>query len=181
MSGGRRDVSNCWARRAIDAASSIDGIRTRLRAALLHRRRGGWRAGSHISMRFVCGSAVVTPGAPPHHPAPRHRRHHHPGSITSSQRGLREEDKPDRRVCRALFALRSCFCGLCKVCKSLRHTFMLRFFFFLFYVASPTINTPKSTVSSSGRVHCHPDRDLRGSLMIQQQLLRCDSTPPTVT
>lgn len=44
LSGGWRDVSNCWERRAIDALSSIDGIRTRLRAALLHRRRaaGDW-------------------------------------------------------------------------------------------------------------------------------------------
>lgn len=124
LSGGRRDVSNCWERRAIDAASSIDGIRTRLRAALLHHRRGGWRAGSHISMRFVCGSGCHPEYPPTHH----HHRHHHPGSITSSQGGCERRIKSARRVCRALFALRSCFSGLCKVCKSLRHTFMPFFF-----------------------------------------------------
>lgn len=122
LSGGRRDVSNCWERRAIDAASSIDGIRTRLRAALLHRRRGGWRAGSHISMRFVCGSAV-TPSAPPPTTATTTL------VVSPAARGSCERRiKPAHRVCRALFALRSCFSGLCKVCKSLRHTFMPFFF-----------------------------------------------------
>lgn len=136
LSGGWRDVSNCRERRAIDAASSIDGIRTRLRAALLHRRRAAGDPGHTLAC--VLFAAPLSPGvAPPPPPRPKPSIHHHhhcyyPGSITSSQGGLQEEDKPSHRVCRALFALGLCFFGLCKVCKSLRHTFMSRCFMFFF-------------------------------------------------
>lgn len=57
LSGGRKDgyVSECWERRAIDGPYSIDGLRTRL--VVLE--RGDSRARSHISMCFVCSSAVT--------------------------------------------------------------------------------------------------------------------------
>lgn len=54
---------NVGERRAIDGPSSIDGIRTRLAAlenyGSLSQERRDSRARSHISMRFVCSSAVT--------------------------------------------------------------------------------------------------------------------------
>lgn len=68
-------MSNCWERRAIDAPSSIDGIRTRLRAALLHRRRAAGDPGHTLACVLFAARL---------HDHHRHR----PGSITSSQGGL---------------------------------------------------------------------------------------------
>lgn len=133
LSGGRRDVSNCWERRAIDAASSIDGIRTRLRAALLHRRRGGWRGGSHISMRFVCGSAVTPNAPPPHH----HHHRHHPGSITSSQGGCERRINPPAVFAERCLRCARVFSAYVK-CVNLSDTHLCRaatcFFFSVFFL-----------------------------------------------
>lgn len=56
-------MSDCWEKRAIDAPSSIDGIRTRLRAALLHRRRAAGDPGHTLAC--VLFAAQLLPPPPP--------------------------------------------------------------------------------------------------------------------